>query len=78
MTSGTTDELWTVWGTSSTDIYAAGGLFAPGSVATILHYDGTTWTSLTSAPGPLLYGLWGNSTSVYVVGESGEVREGTR
>ncbi len=78
MPSGTTDKLWTVWGTSPTDIYAAGGLFAPGSVATILHYDGTTWTSLTSAPGPLLYGLWGNSTGVYVVGESGEVREGTR
>ncbi|MFC1926945.1 hypothetical protein ACFLWV_04270, partial [Chloroflexota bacterium] len=42
MTSGTLDDLWGVWGSSSTDV------FAVGDNGTILQYDGSDWTPMTS------------------------------
>ena len=44
MTSGTTEELNGVWGSSGSDVFAVGydGL--------ILHYNGSSWTSMTSVP----------------------------
>ncbi|MBI4420748.1 MAG: Ig-like domain-containing protein, partial [Gemmatimonadetes bacterium] len=38
MTSGTSEQLWGVWGASDTDIFAVGGS------GTILRYNGTSWS----------------------------------
>jgi hypothetical protein len=39
MDSGTTEDLYGVWGSSASDVFAVGWN------GTILHYDGSTWTS---------------------------------
>ena len=46
--SGTTEFLEGVWGTSASDVWAVG--FG----GTILHYNGTTWSSVSGGdnPGP--------------------------
>ncbi len=75
--SATTHDLWAVWGSSPTDVYAV-GIVSAGSIATILHYDGTAWSALTSDTGPSFYGLWVNASGLYAVGESGVVRQGAR
>jgi hypothetical protein len=56
------DHLSGVWGTSSTDV------FAVGDYGTILHYDGTEWSPMTSGIDKYLGGVWGTSSSdVYAV-----------
>jgi hypothetical protein len=57
--------LIAVWGTSATDVYAAGG-------STLLHYNGSAWTvqstGISSATLSLL-SVWGSSaTDVLAVG----------
>ncbi len=70
-----TPTLQSVWGISSSDVYAAGG--ASGSSTkppTIIHYDGTNWSTVYSSTygQPRLQGIWGSSaTDIYVVGEAG-------
>lgn len=68
MTSGTTvilDELWS---------NSASNVFAVGRNGTILRYNGSSWSSMTSATGNSLYGLWGSSGSdVYAVGDNGTI-----
>ena len=57
-----------VWGTSSSDV------FAVGYDGTIVHYDGETWSPMTSGTTARLYGVWGtSSTDVYVVGHDGTI-----
>lgn len=61
-------RLRSVWGSSPSDVYATG------DTGTILHYDGTAWTSMPSGTVSDLNGLWGSSPSdVYAVGGSGTV-----
>jgi hypothetical protein len=68
MTSGTTEDLNRVWGTSADDI------FAVGRNGTVLHYDGTSWTPMQSGTTETLEGVWGASSSdVYVTGENGTI-----
>ena len=51
----------TVWGTSSSDIYAGGG-------GGLLHSDGTSWTEVLDCFA-VAFGVWGASSSdVYAVG----------
>jgi hypothetical protein len=40
MTSGTTEVLMGVWGSTGTDVYAVG------DKGTIIHYDGTQWSEV--------------------------------
>ena len=40
MYSGTTTQLWDVWGSSPSDV------FVVGDNSTILHYDGTSWSPM--------------------------------
>ncbi|NMC72197.1 MAG: hypothetical protein GYA57_19360 [Myxococcales bacterium] len=68
MASGTTETLRGVWMASATEA------FAVGDNGTLLHWDGTAWTSMTSPADPWnglrLNAVWGSSaTNVFVVGE---------
>ncbi len=75
LSSGTAACLYDVWGTSSSDFFAVGGSgpspadLAWGSDGTILHYDGVSWSVMTSGPGMQFKSVWGRSASdVYVAG----------
>lgn len=65
VSSGTTQDLRGIWGSSPSDVWAVG-------YATILHYNGTSWSSVpspVSGRSQLLFGVWGSSASdVWAVG----------
>jgi len=64
----TTDDLRGVWGSDASDV------FAVGHGGTILHYNGTSWSSQTSGTVNTLYGVWGTaSNNVFAVGASGTI-----
>jgi hypothetical protein len=68
MTSGTSNDLDGVWGSSGSDV------FAVGYDGTILHYDGSDWSSMTSGTSNWLEVVWGSSGSnVFAVGEGGTI-----
>jgi uncharacterized repeat protein (TIGR01451 family) len=68
MSSGTTESLSDVWGSSGSD------LFAVGQGGTILHHDGSTWNSVNSGTSAYLLGVWGSSSSdVTAVGYDGTI-----
>ena len=57
-----------IWGTSDTNV------FAVGYDGTILHYDGTSWSSMTSCTSNILKSIWGSSaTDVFAVGYIGTI-----
>ena len=57
-----------IWGTSATNI------FTVGFDGTILHYDGTSWSSMTSVTTAHLYSIWGSSANdIFAVGDGGTV-----
>jgi Bacterial Ig-like domain (group 2) len=63
VSSGTTSHLFSVWGTSASDVWAVG------DNGTILHYNGTTWSNVSSGVTQPRYGVWGTSASdVWAVG----------
>jgi hypothetical protein len=64
VSSGTAQNLWSVWGTSASDVWAVG------DNATILHYDGTSWSTISAGTiTPPFYSIWGASPSdVWAVG----------
>jgi photosystem II stability/assembly factor-like uncharacterized protein len=65
-TSG--QPILAIWGNSGSNV------FAVGSEGTILHYDGTTWSTMTSGSTADLRGVWGSSGSdLFAVGTSGTV-----
>ena len=67
-TSGTTNWLNGVWGSSPSDV------FAVGERGTILHYDGSAWSAMASGTSNRLNGVWGSSSSdVFAVGEPGTI-----
>jgi hypothetical protein len=62
-------KLWGIWGSSSTDVFVGGNL------GTLLHYNGKTWSSMTTnVPASWTTDIWGtaiwgsSSTDVFVVG----------
>ena len=67
--SGTANYLYGVWGSSDNDVWAV-GMFG-----TILHYNGTAWsTVMTSGTANYLYGVWGSSDNdVWAVGMFGTI-----
>jgi hypothetical protein len=63
VTIGTRSILWSIWGSSATDVWAVG------DNGTILHYNGTNWTNASSATLEVLNRVWGSSSSdVWAVG----------
>jgi hypothetical protein len=68
MTSGTTNNLNGVWGSSYSDV------FAVGDHGTILCYNGSAWSVMNSGTGNHLNGVWGSSYSdVFAVGSDGTI-----
>ncbi|MCP4112987.1 MAG: choice-of-anchor D domain-containing protein, partial [Desulfobacteraceae bacterium] len=75
--------LNSVWGSSGSDVFAVGednsvwgssDVFAVGSYGTILHYDGISWTDMSSDTSSHLNKVWGNSGSdVFAVGDNGTI-----
>jgi hypothetical protein len=65
MSSGTTADLYGVWGTGPNDVFAVG-------IGTILHWDGKTWSGpsyVGVANAPVYLGVWGSGPNdVYAVG----------
>jgi hypothetical protein len=55
-----------IWGSSATDIYASGWY------GTVIHYNGSSWSALTTNINEHLWGIWGSSAAdVRAVGNSG-------
>ncbi len=68
MTSGTSNLLYHVWGTSGCNVYAVG------ANGTILHYNGRAWSVMDSGTTVPLYGIWGNSANdIFAVGDAGTI-----
>jgi len=60
--------LHSVWGSSGSDV------FAVGDSGRILHYNGSTWSAMTSWTTNILHSVWGSSGSeVFAVGDSGRI-----
>jgi len=72
MSYGEDYDLEDVWGSSSSDVFAVGGVYPSG---TIVHYDGMSWTPMASGTGSYyLTGVWGRSpTDVFAVGLYGTI-----
>jgi hypothetical protein len=65
--SGTTGILLGVWGSGPNDVWAVGG-------STILHWNGSSWSSVASPPNGGLVGVWGSGPNdVWAVGGSGTI-----
>ncbi|HET6463389.1 MAG TPA: hypothetical protein VFH33_06270 [Candidatus Krumholzibacteria bacterium] len=68
MTSGTTHNLYTIWGSG------AGGIFAAGDAGTILHYDVNGWIPMESPTASALRDLWSvPGEDVFAVGDGGTI-----
>ena len=64
----TGNPLHGVWGSSGSDV------FAVGDYGTIVHYDGMTWSPMSSGTYNHLRGVWGSSGSdVFAVGDYGTI-----
>ena len=62
------NTLTGVWGSSGSDVFAVGW------AGTILHYDGTSWSSMESETTSRLEGVCGSSGSdVFAVGYDGTI-----
>ena len=53
-----------VWGSGASDVWAVG------DSGTILHWDGSAWTSASSGTTFALFGVWGSGANdVWAVGD---------
>lgn len=68
--------FYDMWGSAANDIYAVGQSGGTG-LATVWHYNGSTWSDVTP-PGltnNTFYSVWGTaSNNVYVAGDGGTIR----
>lgn len=63
--SGSSDRLYSVWGSSRTDVWAVG------HNGTILHYDGRSWSRVPSGTTSTLRSVWGAAPNdIWVVGHA--------
>jgi hypothetical protein len=64
----TSQDIRAIWGSSGSDIYAAGTL------GDIIHYNGNQWSPVYTASGNLLTSLWGSSsTDIFAAGQNGKI-----
>lgn len=66
--------ILSIWGSSPTDVYAAGGpLSTEGGSSFIAHYDGTSWQH-TMPTGTTLWWIFGfSATDIWATGEKGVI-----
>jgi hypothetical protein len=66
--SGTTADLYGVWASSATDVYAVGN-------GVIVHDNGSGFAAVTPAPTTnILYGVWGSGPNdIFAVGAAGTI-----
>lgn len=68
MQTGTTSELYSVWGTDSEHVLAVGGM------GTIVRWNGTRWDTFSAGTDNDLFGVWGQSLEdIHLVGLSGTI-----
>ena len=68
MVSDTEHQLFTVWGSSPTNVLAAG------TDGIILQYNGIAWNPMTSDTTRQFFSVWGSSANnVFAVGEDGTI-----
>jgi hypothetical protein len=78
---GSPHALNDVWGSSpSAPAQASSDVFAVGDFGTILHYNGTTWSPMSSGTSDQLVGVWGTgdvsggtATDVFAVSNNGTI-----
>ncbi len=74
--TGTTEDLWGVWGSAPDDLWVVGGNWGEGEPL-ILHWDGTAFDlqTLPADENPraatALFKVWGIGDTVFAVGERG-------
>jgi hypothetical protein len=70
-------SLYGIWGSSGSDVFAVGGRQSTDSAGIILHYNGSTWSSMNTGTKKyllILTDVWGSSgTDVFAVGSSGTI-----
>ena len=72
MDSPSQEKLNGVWGYLSPD--STHKFYAVGENGTIIHFDGTTWTTTGSPTSEDLYGIWGSSgTDIFAVGDNATI-----
>ncbi len=70
-TTSPKQDLWQVWGSDASNVWAVGGTKAPSGV--ILKRSGTSWSVAYSGATPLT-GIWGSSASnIWAVGYAGTI-----
>ena len=71
MTSGITNNLQSMWGSASNDVFVVGW----GESDAILHYNGSSWSVMDiGANESWLNGVWGSSANdVFAVGDDGTI-----
>ena len=68
-TSGTTNDLFAVWGDPN-----SARIFAVGAAGTVVSHNGSAWQPQTSGVTAALRGVWGSSaTNVFAVGDNGTI-----
>ena len=71
MTSGTSENLKSIWGVTQKDI------FIVGLDGTILHYDGSVWSAMDSGVTYSFYDIWGSSANnIFAVGNRYQYYDG--
>ncbi|MCG3129100.1 MAG: hypothetical protein CHACPFDD_04009 [Phycisphaerae bacterium] len=75
--TGTTQDLWGVWGRASNDLWVVGG--SGGVEPVLLHFDGTAFTSVAppanDRAATALFKIWGIGSKLFAVGERGLIVE---
>ena len=61
------NPLYASWGSGTSDVWVVG---RPG---TVLHWNGSGWSSVSSGTTNYLSGIWGSASDVWVVGSSGTI-----
>jgi len=68
------DELFGVWGSNSSDIYAVGGNGHTQDEGTIMHFNGNDWREVYHYSTDFFYDVWGSSSSdIFAVGHQGTI-----
>ncbi|MBK8046745.1 MAG: hypothetical protein IPK16_06255 [Anaerolineales bacterium] len=59
-------KLWNAWGTAANNVYAVG------DTGTLLHFDGSNWSTIPLGYTNNLYAIWGTGANdIFVTGGSG-------